>query len=311
MRAAEARVSTRRAQLWLGTVVEIAAHAASQRALDAGVAAAFDAIARVHRTLSGHDPASELSRVNRHAFDLTQPIGTDLHCVLTCALDIAARSCGTFDPTVGSVVAALGFLPAQSAADPEASWRDVRLSVEGIRFIRPLALDFSGIAKGYAVDLAVDALRNHGVLGGRVNAGGDLRVFGPDAEPVHVRTGGPQSMTLPLVEIADGAVATSAYGGHRKRVDGRWATPLVDPRSSLPIMSTRTVSVVAATCMVADALTKVVALRGRAASAVLHAYGASAAVLSPAMGQWRCMQIPTPALTVPARLPARFSALPA
>ena len=149
------------------------------------------------------------------------------------------------------------------------------------------------------------------MLGGRVNAGGDLRVFGPDAEPVHVRTGGPQGVTLPLVEIADGAVATSAYGGQRKRVDGRWATPLVDPRSSLPIMSTRTVSVVAATCMVADALTKVVALRGRAASAVLDAYGASAAVLSPAMGQWRYMQFPSPALTVPARLPARLSARPA
>ena len=311
MRTTETGCAARQAQLWLGTVVEIFAAAGSRRALDSGVAAAFAAIARVHRTLSVHDPESELSRVNRHACAQLQPIGADLRRVLACALDVAARSDGAFDPTVGAAVAALGFLPAQPPGDPAASWRDVVLGGEGVRFARPLALDFGGIAKGYAVDCAVDALRAHGVQGGRVNAGGDLRVFGPDAEPIHVRTGGPQGVTLPLVEIADGAVATSAYGGHRTRVDGRWATPLVDPRSSLPIMSTRTVSVVAATCMVADALTKVVALRGRAASAALRAYGASATVLSPATGRWRCMRLPAPAPAAPSRVPARRAALPA
>ena len=310
MRATESGCATRQAQLWLGTIVEIFAAAGSQRTLDAGVAAAFAAIARVHRALSVHDAESELSRVNRHAYAQPQPIGEDLRQVLACALDVAERSDGAFDPSVGSAVAALGFLPAQPPTDPDASWRDIHLTGDGVRFARPLALDFGGIAKGYAVDCAVDALREHGVHGGSVNAGGDLRVFGPDAEPIHVRTGGPQGVTLPLVEIADGAVATSAYGGHRKRVDGRWATPLVDPRSSLPIMSTRTVSVVAATCMVADALTKVVALRGRAASAALRAYGASATVLSPATGRWRCMRLPAPAPAAPSRVPARRAALP-
>ena len=62
----------RRAQLWLGTLVEIYAHAASQRELDAGVAAAFAAVARVHHALSGHDPSSELSCVNRDAGDAHQ-----------------------------------------------------------------------------------------------------------------------------------------------------------------------------------------------------------------------------------------------
>jgi thiamine biosynthesis lipoprotein ApbE len=60
-------------------------------------------------------------------------------------------------------------------------------------------------------------------------------------------------------------------------------------------MSTRTVSVIAATCMLADALTKVVALRGRAASRLLCDYDASATILSPAAGRWRCMQLPAAA----------------
>jgi thiamine biosynthesis lipoprotein ApbE len=58
------------------------------------------------------------------------------------------------------------------------------------------------------------------------------------------------------------------------------------------MMSTRTVSVVAPTCMVADALTKVVALRGSTAAGMLAAYGASATVLSPAAGRWRCARLP-------------------
>jgi thiamine biosynthesis lipoprotein len=293
-RVAEPRFSLRRAQLWLGTIVEIGAEAPSPAALDIGIAAAFAAIARIHHALSGHDPHSELSRVNRLAASRPQSLSDDLRTVLACALDLAASSDGSFDPAVGARVAALGFLPPQPCPDGVASWRDIELTPHGVRFTKPLVIDFGGIAKGYAVDCAVAALREHGVTSGRVNAGGDMRVFGPDREPIHVRTGGPQGIIVPLVEITDGAVATSAYGGQRRRIGGRWATPLIDPRSRLPVMSTRTVSVVASTCIIADALTKVVALRGRAAAGVLRDYGASATVLSPAAGRWHRTQLPRP-----------------
>jgi thiamine biosynthesis lipoprotein len=295
LRTPEPPAATRRVQLWLGTLVEISTHAPSRPALDAGVAAAFAAIARVHRALSGHDPESELSRLNRRAATGWQAVSDDLRSVLACALDLAARSEGTFDPTVGGQVTTLGFLPRHGAVAGDVSWRDVKLTRRGVRFRQPLVLDFGGIAKGYAVDRAVEALRDHGITSGRVNAGGDLRVFGCDREPIHVRTGGPQAAILPLAEMSDGAVATSAYGGDRRRIAGRrWAAPLIDPRAGLPIMSTRTVSVIARTCMLADALTKVVALRGRAASSVLRNCDASAIVLSAAAGRWRCTQLPCP-----------------
>jgi thiamine biosynthesis lipoprotein len=90
--APEPQPAIRRSQLWLGTFVEIAAVGSPQRRLDAGVAAAFATIARVHVALSGHDPASELSRVNRLAGGALQPISADMRSVLTCALDVAARS---------------------------------------------------------------------------------------------------------------------------------------------------------------------------------------------------------------------------
>jgi thiamine biosynthesis lipoprotein len=319
---ADERYRVRRAELWLGTLVDVAAEAPSAHALLSGVAAAFAAIARVHRALSAHDQDSELSRVNRSAARAWQPVSRDLREVLACALDVAARSRGTFDPTVGREMAALGYIRAEGpprgancaptggiaaaklqawgschlppATDIEsaASWRDVDLRDDRVRFARPLALDLGGIAKGYAVDCAIAALRAEGVTRARVNAGGDLRVFGAEREIVHVRTGGPRGALLPLCAIADGAVATSSYGGQRVSAGGRLATPLIDPRVRLPVMSTRTVSVVAPTCMIADALTKVVLLRGARASPIVAAYRASAAILSPAAGRWRCSYLP-------------------
>ncbi len=276
------------AQLWLGTLVDIRAQACSQPALDRSIAAAFSAIARVHRALSGHDASSELSHVNRDAARRPQRVSADFSVVLHGALALAARSRGVFDPTVGARLAAGGFLPASAPTDPGASWRDVELDGDVVRYRKALRLDFGGIAKGYAVDCAVDALREYGASAGRVSAGGDMRMFGYAPELLHVRTGGAKSCVVALAEIADAAVATSAYGDQRRRIGGRWATSLIDAQAGLPVMSTRTVSVIADRCMIADALTKVVALHGGAARSLLHEYGAVAAVLSPAAKRWRC-----------------------
>jgi len=281
----------RRAQSWLGTLVEIRAGGAARETLDDGVTAGFAAIAAIHGALSGHAADSELALVNGRAAHAPQRVSDHLRSVLACALDLARASAGVFDPTVGGVLVALGYLPPREPG-AQASWRDVTLGDGRVRFARPLTLDFDGIAKGYAVDCAVAAMRARGIAHGCVNAGGDLRVWGGAAETVHVRTGGPQGALLPLVTLADAAVATSAYGGQRRSAGGRYATPLIDPRSALPVMSTRTVSVIAPTCMVADALTKIVALSGARAARLVAAYGASAAILTPARGRWRATTLP-------------------
>ena len=288
---AEPNVRRRAARFLLGTMVDIAA-AGPAAAVSRGIEDAFAAIAQVQRALSAHDAASELTRVNGLAHRGAQPISEAFRAVLACALDMAERTRGTFDPTIGGLMCDLGLLPEHSSHDRRASWRDVHLDKSGVSFARPLLLDFGGIAKGYAVDRAIDALRDAGAVAARVNAGGDIRVFGGEIDTVHVRTGGARCVALPLVALADGAVATSAYGSQRRRVAGRWATPLIDARFGLPSMTTRTVSVVAPHCMVADALTKVVALRGAASAAVLASYGAEAIVLTPVKGRWRCVEIP-------------------
>src|SRR5438105_7340019 len=83
----EARFVLRRAEIWLGTLVEIRASSISRCAVQDGLRNAFAMIARIHHALSGHDPVSELARVNLSAATKTQPISAHFRTVLRCALD--------------------------------------------------------------------------------------------------------------------------------------------------------------------------------------------------------------------------------
>jgi len=287
-------VRRRRAQLWLGTLVDIAAEGRSEVEVERAIEAAFDEIAGIHHAMSAHRGDSELTRVNQHAARATQPISSCFRAVLSCALDVAARSHGAFDPTAGAMLGELGYVPRHARHTPGTTWRDVHLGVDGVHFRRPLQLDFGGIAKGYAVDRAISALRQRSMLSACVNAGGDLRVFGARSEIVHVHTHGLRSTVLPLVEISDGAVASSGYTRQRQRIGERWTTPLIDVAQGISRLSMRTVSVVAPQCMIADALTKVVALRGRASATLLQHYRAAATILTPEKDAWRRTEVGAP-----------------
>lgn len=263
----------------LGTLVAIRIEAQSQRADDA-LDTAFAEVEAVQREMSFHDPDSELSRLNRLAARLPQPVGARLWRVLCASLALARASGGRFDPTIGGPLVHWGQLPAPvdavDACDPEADWHDVLLLPgRRVRFRRPLWLDLGGIAKGYAVDRAVAALRARGIRSGTVNAGGDLRVFGDTETTVRVRDPAAPGRTLPLLRLRNGAVATSA--GYFSLDNG--VTALVDTGLGRSIVDGRSASVVAPRALWADALTKVVLADAARVRPLLRRLGAEAIVL--------------------------------
>jgi thiamine biosynthesis lipoprotein len=176
---------------------------------------------------------------------------------------------GTFDVTqsTGRTAANAG----------RGSWRNIELlSGFQVRRNRNVRIDLGGMAKGFAVDQAVSAMRASGATGGIVNAGGDLRVFGPMPERVSVRHPAAPGTFVPLAQITESAMATSANyfdapgKGRLRRSDGQemW-------------LKGGSVTVTAPTCIVADALTKVVAAVGILQSLkLLHKIRARAYVLS-------------------------------
>jgi thiamine biosynthesis lipoprotein len=141
-------------------------------------------------------------------------------------------------------------------------------------------IDLGGIAKGYAVDRAVEVLQRRGIMGGIVNAGGDLRAFGPRSHAVDIRDPRRPDRAIFRVALRDGAMASSAGRFDPVRSPHALPSAVIDPMTAMPAQSVSGATVCAPTCMIADALTKVVMNAGENAGTVLEHYGADALFVS-------------------------------
>ncbi len=220
--------------------------------------------------------------MNRDAF----PKGVTVHPwtwqVMKASKRFAEESLGTFDITVAPWLAKWNYLPrCRYQFGPTASSRDIFLRGNyEVFFRRELIVDLGGIAKGFAVDRAVEILKQNGIDCGIVNAGGDLRIFGPDIAACSSATSHGSE-----TRCWGGAVARACHGNlgnlffERRKYRDKYVSPLLDGRTGQPARELISVSVAAAECMAADALTKVVfALREKAAGLLAH-YQADALLL--------------------------------
>lgn len=277
-----------RAQPWLGTLVDItvkdlAENADDDARLDRCINEAFAAIANIHRLMSFHDAQSEVTKINRAAVGEVITVEADTTFVLTTALMLQAASNGIFNISGAEKLVSWGLLPgAQTdlvAFKRSAFGMNCGLILDHARRVRKthaVLIDLGGIAKGYAVDCAIDVLQRAGIRSACVNAGGDLRVLGNVAFSIAIRdpvtvTGMAQRMT-----IANMALATSAPYFSRCVHDGKTVSALVDGRTGIPITRSISASVSAPTCMIADALTKIVIVSGDTHHFLLERFGAQA-----------------------------------
>lgn len=249
----------RRARPLLGTIVAIAADAAP-----AAIEAAFAAIERVHACMSAQRPGSDIDRINRQAHRHAVAVDPWTLEVLGRAMELSEATGGAFDVVVPGA---------------GARYTDIVLETDAVRLRRPAQLDVSGIAKGFAVDVAVEFLQRQGVSAGCVNAGGDLRFASGTNGPVSVRIPGHPAQSVQLPPLPHSAYATFS---------SEFGTRLYDPRTGASSVIDWSVTVSATTCLVADALTKATALLGPVASllerfdAVAYAVDAKGCLHAPA-----------------------------
>ena len=212
--------------------------------------------------MSFHDRESDVSRLNREAVDHAVAVHPATFEVLRWARTIAEGSDGCFDVTVAAELVRRGILPhpwSPHEPGPDGSWRDVELLDDGrVHFHRPLWIDLGGIAKGYAVDRAIERLGAYGVTQACVNAGGDLRVMGSATERVRLRPASAPDRPTAVVELANGSLASSS-GVVGKRHDlERFPGLHVHRERRRPTGSRTFACVMADRCVIADALTKIV-----------------------------------------------------
>src|SRR5262249_42899176 len=142
--------------------------------------------------MSFHDPDSDVSRLNREAYDHLVRVHEWTFDVLEASVELHRRSRGLFDIAVAPVLQSMGLLPPSGEDAPvQNAVYDAHELLEGHRVCfrpRHVKIDLGGIAKGFAVDQALNALRRSGSADcGLVNAGGDLAAFGAEPQAVAIR----------------------------------------------------------------------------------------------------------------------------
>jgi FAD:protein FMN transferase len=274
-------IEIRRCRPLLGTLVEIAALGTNRFQLECAIDLAFSGITKVQQLMSYYDPGSDVSRMNREAFLKSVIVHPWTWRVLAAAQRFARDSDGIFSITIAPILAGWRYLPCQHCKVAAAgTWRDIFLRKDcRVFFRRRLTVDLGGIAKGFAVDRAVEVLQSNGVRAGIVNAGGDLRVFGSTSQLVHLRHPAHPQKAAGMIRLRQRAVATSGIYFARKKNGCRSVSPMLNGRTGRAACDMISVTVGAAECMTADALTKVVFALRRRAAPLLAQYSADALLL--------------------------------
>lgn len=246
------------------------------------------AVDTVDGQMSTWKPDSALMQLNR------SPVGTwfdappELCTVLAASLEIGRQSDGAFDIGVGDLVSAWGFGSAQGRRDlaaihnsgerrPAHACLEVDRERCRVRKQSEVTLDLSGIAKGFGVDELARVLALHGIGHFLVSIDGELRAAGgkPDGSPWRIAVEKPQPGRRDaegIVELRSGAIATSGDYRHFVDVDGIRYGHTIDPRRHAPLVGgPAAVTVLAETCMAADAWVTALLVLGPAAGGELAA----------------------------------------
>jgi len=266
----------------MDTWVTITVYDRSPKKAEAAMDAAFLRMAQVEHVASIFDPQAEAYRLNEQG-RLENP-SNDLWEIITAAISDYSITDGTFDITVEPLLDLWRYKEGSQQQfwelDLEMQQERIAqamtlLGADRIQMItspnKSIVLDpgmkitLGGIAKGYAVDRGLEALRQQGIEHALIDAGGDIAAFGgkPDNEKWELALRNPKDQNSSLVTFAitDGAIATS--GNYERFFDPTAEVGhIMDPRTGYSSHASSSASVIAPTCTQADALATAVFVLG-------------------------------------------------
>ena len=282
----------------MGSPFQIVLYTDDEAVASRASAAAFRRIAELDAALSDYDPESELSRLCARSGGPPVAVGADLFDVLERSLDLARRSGGAFDPTIGPVGrlwrrarrnhrmpeadalerarASVGFESVR--LDPE--HRTVQLRIAGMK------LDLGGIAKGYASAEALEVLAGLGIRSALVAGAGDIAVGDPPPGAEGWTIGIAQLDVDPTgstpgrsILLSRASISTSGDAERFVELDGVRYSHIVDPRTGLGLTERSSVTIVAPAGAGADGLATAVSVLGPTRGLALIEESAGAAAL--------------------------------
>lgn len=244
--------------------------------------AALGEFHRVESVMSTYRENTELSRINRLAGQGAVITSGEVFGLLQQSYQMSVLTGGAFDMTFASAGRLYDYRARQQPSDqqleaalPAIDYRLVRLDPEdrSVRYGRQgVRVDLGGIAKGYAVDQAIELLRHRGVQSARVSAGGDMRLLGGKREgeqppkPWVVgirdpRATDPQKHTV-VLPLADVAISTSGDYERYFIEDEERVHHILSPQSGKPVRGVQSVTILGPDTTTTDGLSTAVFVMG-------------------------------------------------
>lgn len=258
----------REVKIIMGTTVEVSVASGSEKRARQAIRDVFEEFERIDRLLGWRNPASLLAEIHREGHFKPVQVDPEVFSLLLLAEEISRESGGAFDVTVGPLSALWSFDEGGSlpkVADIgrilpmvgyqnlilDSSFLSVGLKIQGVR------VDLGGIAKGFAVDRAVEILKDHGVTSAIIDAGGDLRLIGerPGGGGWRIGVQHPRDKGtfVTKFDLSDTAVVTSGDYERFFESGGERYHHILDPATGFPARGCQSVTVIARSAAEADA----------------------------------------------------------
>ena len=242
----------------MGTVVKISVYDTDKPESDIqqAIGLAFSEIERVEELMWGEGENSDVRKINAQAGERSASVSEETFKVIMEALKLFDLTEEAFDIRIGPLVKLWGFATEQPAVPDSLALENAKsLSTGGGIFVagqsimlgkKGMELDLSGLAKGYAVDQAIEILAERGIESAIVYAGGDLKALGTRDDrgtKWHIAVQHPRNRDAfwGVMDVPKGAVATSGDYENYFEQDGHRYHHILDPGTGYP--ATQCVSV--------------------------------------------------------------------
>ncbi len=254
----------------MGTLFRIVLFAPTASAAETAAAAAFARVAELNRIMSDYDANSEVMQLRRQPAGIAVAVSAELFDLLLRSQQLAEKSGGAFDVTLGPVVRLwrearrtrqLPTAAERAAAQRASGYTKLRLNpaARTITLLAPgMQLDFGGIAKGYAADEALAVLARLGLAHAMVAASGDLALGdAPPGKPgwkVEIEPFGHPSREAWIIVAANVGISTSGDTEQFADIGGVRYSHIVDPATALGLTTSVAVTVIARQATLSDSL---------------------------------------------------------
>lgn len=264
----------------LGTEIDITAVHSNIDSMKKAMYFAFREIERIQGVMSVQIDSTEASKINKNAGIAPVKVSIELFAIIKRSIEYSEKFKGIFDITIGPISELWGFssdkkiekVPDEKVIDSliklvdykliqlDPSDTSVFLQYKGMR------IDLGGIAKGYAVDRAVEIMRNYGMKDFFVNAGGDIYASGTknadEKWSIGIKDPRDQKKIIAYFEVSDKAVGTSGDYERFVIIDGKRYHHIFNTKTGYPVMISQSGTALASTAEEAVVLSKVVFIKG-------------------------------------------------